>query len=74
MLLNTEIMASFTNNEFFVTDVRQFMPDRVITVITNGSSQVFDRAGMLRFLPLCVHLNIYSMETVQHLSMLLILH
>ena len=39
-------MASVTNNEYFVTDVRQFLDDDVLFVLTNGGSH-FCAAGTL---------------------------
>ena len=49
VLLDTEIIVSVTNNELFVTDLRQCISDDVITILVNGGSQIFDKAGMLGF-------------------------
>ena len=53
-------MEIITNNGSFVTDVHHFLSDDVITVITNGGLQVFDKAGMLRILYRVLHVNRYS--------------
>ena len=49
MVLYTTSTASVTNNELFVTDLRQCISDDVITILVNGGSQIFDKAGMLGF-------------------------
>ena len=59
VLLDTEIIVSVTNNELFVTDLRQCISDDVITILVNGGSQIFDKAGMLGFWPfLCILIDI----------------
>ena len=63
IILDTSSTASVTNNEFFVTGVRQCLSDYVLTMMTNGGSQVFDKGVILNLFPLHVHVNIYSMET-----------
>ena len=40
------------------------MSDNVINFMTNGGSQVFDKAGMLKFFISCTYVNKYSMETI----------
>ena len=63
IILDTSSTASVTNNEFFVTGVRQCLSDYVLTMMTNGGSQVFDKGVILNLFPLHVHVNKYSMET-----------
>ena len=64
MILDMATMERVTNNESFVTNVTQCMADTVLTVITNGGSQVSDKEFMCRLMPLHVHVNIYSMEII----------
>ena len=48
IILYTYSMASITSNELVVTYVCQSLADNVLAVMTNGGSQVFNKAVMLR--------------------------
>ena len=56
MRVYTVSVVSITNNESSASDVLQCMDDDVMNFLTNGGSQFFDKAGMLAFLTLCVHM------------------
>ena len=64
MLLYTDSKAIVTNNELLVTYVCQCMADDVLTVLTNGGSQVFNKVSMLSLLPLHAHVNNYIMAMI----------
>ena len=64
MLLYTDSKARVTNNELYVTYMCQCMADDVLTVLTNGGSQVFNKVGMLSLLPLHAHVNNYIMAMI----------
>ena len=61
-------MLRVTNNECLVTHVFQCMVDDVIAMLTNGGSQFFNKACMLRISSLCAHLNKYLMAIILSLN------
>ena len=66
-------MEIIPNNESLITDVWQCMGDGVLTILGNDVSQVFDKAGMLRFLHFHVHLKKIPTKKYYILRMSLIL-
>ena len=64
MLFYKDSKARVTNNELYVTYMCQCMADDVLTVLTNGGSQVFNKVSMLSLLPLHAHVNNYIMAMI----------
>ena len=64
LLLDTCSTCNVSNNPTLVTNVRECMPEEIITAYTNGGAQRYKNITDLRILPLTVHFKKYSMATI----------
>jgi len=64
IFLDTCSTVSVSNNQKLVTNIKQCKSDEVLTVITNGGSQIYTRMVELIMFPLDVHFKKDSMATI----------
>ena len=68
ILLDTCSTDSVVNNLSFVTDIRDCNEQETLKIHTNGGALAFTKLGILKFLPLSVHVNESSMANILAVS------